>query len=195
MKIIGITGGIGSGKTAVLNILKDDYDAFVMEADALAHRLMEPGQISYNDIVNAFGTDILDENGIIDRQKLGQIVFNDEEKLNILNSITHPNVKKAILSSIEEKRHSGCALYVLEAALLIQDGYLDICDEMWFIYADLEKRIERLCMFRGFTRERAMDVIRSQAPDEYYEVNCVKKVDNSGDIDELKKQISSAMQI
>lgn len=195
MKIIGITGGIGSGKTAVLNILKDDYGAFVMEADALAHRLMEPGQISYNDIVNAFGTDILDENGIIDRQKLGQIVFNDEEKLNILNSITHPNVKKAILSSIEEKRHSGCDLYVLEAALLIQDGYLDICDEMWFIYADLEKRIERLCMFRGFTRERAMDVIRSQAPDEYYEVNCAKKVDNSGDIDELKKQISSVMQI
>ena len=195
MKIIGITGGIGSGKTAVLNILKDDYGAFVMEADSLAHRLMEPGQISYNDIVNAFGTDILDENGIIDRQKLGQIVFNDEEKLNILNSITHPNVKKAILSSIEEKRHSGCDLYVLEAALLIQEGYLDICDEMWFIYADLEKRIERLCMFRGFTRERAMDVIRSQAPDEYYETNCVKKVDNSGDIDELKKQISSAMQI
>ncbi len=195
MKIIGITGGIGSGKTAVLNILKDDYGAFVMEADALAHRLMEPGQISYNDIVNAFGTDILDENGIIDRQKLGQVVFNDEEKLNILNSITHPNVKKAILSSIEEKRHSGCDLYVLEAALLIQDGYLDICDEMWFIYADLEKRIERLCMFRGFTRERAMDVIRSQAPDEYYEVNCAKKVDNSGDIDELKKQISSVMQI
>lgn len=195
MKIIGITGGIGSGKTAVLNILKDDYGAFVMEADALAHRLMEPGQISYNDIVNAFGTDILDGNGIIDRQKLGQIVFNDEEKLNILNSITHPNVKKAILSSIEEKRHSGCDLYVLEAALLIQDGYLDICDEMWFIYADLEKRIERLCMFRSFTRERAMDVIRSQAPDEYYEVNCAKKVDNSGDIDELKKQISSVMQI
>ena len=195
MKIIGITGGIGSGKTAVLNILKSDYGAFVMEADALAHSLMKPGQMSYNDIVNAFGQDILMEDGVIDRQKLGQVVFNDEEKLNILNSITHPNVKKSILSSIEEKRHSGCDLYVLEAALLIQDGYLDICDEMWFVYADLEKRIERLCMYRDFTRELAAKVIRSQAPDEYYEMNCVKKIDNSGDIDELKKQISMAMQI
>lgn len=104
MKIIGITGGIGSGKTAVLNILKSDYGAFVMEADALAHCLMKPGQMSYNDIVNAFGQDILMEDGAIDRQKLGQVVFNDEEKLKILNSITHPNVKKAILSSIEEKK-------------------------------------------------------------------------------------------
>lgn len=195
MKIIGITGGIGSGKTAVLNILKSDYGAFVMEADALAHCLMKPGQMSYNDIVNAFGQDILMEDGVIDRQKLGQVVFNDEEKLKILNSITHPNVKKTILSSIEEKEIAGCDLYVLEAALLIQDGYLDICDEMWFVYADLEKRIERLCMYRGFTRERAAKVIRSQAPDEYYEMNCVKKIDNSGDIDELKKQISIAMQI
>lgn len=195
MKIIGITGGIGSGKTAVLNILKSDYGAFVMEADALAHCLMKPGQMSYNDIVNAFGQDILMEDGVIDRQKLGQVVFNDEEKLKILNSITHPNVKKAILSSIVEKEIAGCDLYVLEAALLIQDGYLDICDEMWFVYADLEKRIERLCMYRGFTRERAAKVIRSQAPDEYYEMNCVKKIDNSGDIDELKKQISIAMQI
>ena len=183
MKIIGITGGIGSGKTAVLNILKSDYGAFVMEADVLAHCLMKPGQMSYNDIVNAFGQDILMEDGAI------------EEKLKILNSITHPNVKKAILSSIEEKEIAGCDLYVLEAALLIQDGYLDICDEMWFVYADLEKRIERLCMYRGFTRERAAKVIRSQAPDEYYEMNCAKKIDNSGDIDELKKQISIAMQI
>lgn len=195
MKIIGITGGIGSGKTAVLNILKSDYGAFVMEADVLAHCLMKPGQMSYNDIVNAFGQDILMEDGAIDRKKLGQVVFNDEEKLKILNSITHPNVKKAILSSIEEKEIAGCDLYVLEAALLIQDGYLDICDEMWFVYADLEKRIERLCMYRGFTRERAAKVIRSQAPDEYYEMNCAKKIDNSGDIDELKKQISIAMQI
>ena len=96
MKIIGITGGIGSGKTAVLNILKEDYNAFVMEADALAHHLMEPGQISYKDIVDEFGSDILDKDGNIDRQKLGQIVFNDEERLQTLNSITHPNVKKAI---------------------------------------------------------------------------------------------------
>ena len=195
MKIIGITGGIGSGKTAVLNILKEDYGAFVMEADALAHHLMEPGQISYTDIVDEFGTDILTKDGIIDRQKLGQIVFNDESKLQTLNSITHPNVKKSILDSINKQRDGGCRLYVLEAALLIQDGYLDICDEMWFVYADIEKRIERLCKFRNFTRERALDVIRSQASDDYYQTNCTKTIDNSGDIDELRKQIGLAVKM
>lgn len=195
MKIIGITGGIGSGKTAVLNILKEEYGAFVMEADALAHRLMEPGQISYNAIVKAFGKEVLTDNGSIDRGKLGQIVFSDKDKLDLLNSITHPNVKKAILSSIEEQRNLGCHLYVLEAALLIQDGYTGICDEMWYVYADKEIRIERLCKFRGFTRERAQGVIDSQASDEYYQSNCSKKIDNSGDIVELKEHISCAIQI
>ena len=120
MKIIGITGGIGSGKTAVLDIMQRDYGAFIMEADALAHRLMEPGQISYNDIVEHFGRDILDEDSRIDRAKLSAVVFSDQKQLDILNSITHPNVKKAILESMEEQKKSGCRLYVLEAALLIQ---------------------------------------------------------------------------
>lgn len=102
MKIIGITGGIGSGKTAVLDIMQRDYGAFIMEADALAHRLMEPGQILYNDIVEHFGRDILDEDSRIDRAKLSAVVFSDQKQLDILNSITHPNVKKAILESMEE---------------------------------------------------------------------------------------------
>ena len=108
MKIIGITGGIGSGKTAVLDIMQRDYGAFIMEADALAHRLMEPGQISYNDIVEQFGRDILDEDSRIDRAKLSAVVFSNQKQLDILNSITHPNVKKAILESMEEQKKSGC---------------------------------------------------------------------------------------
>ncbi|MDD6404841.1 MAG: dephospho-CoA kinase [Clostridiales bacterium] len=195
MKIIGITGGIGSGKTAVLNILHDEYGAFIMEADSLAHRLMEPGQQSYNDIVAHFGDEILGENKNIDRAKLSAIVFGDQDKLKLLNSITHPNVKKAILQSIEDQRTNGCKLYVLEAALLIQDGYLDICNEMWFVYADISRRIERLCNYRGFTEEKARKVINSQEPDSYYETNCVKKIDNSGDLKKLRDQLRSAMEI
>ncbi len=195
MKIIGITGGIGSGKTAVLDIMHQDYGAFIMEADALAHRLMEPGQISYNDIVKHFGRDILDENNRINRTKLSAIVFSDQKQLDILNSITHPNVKKAILESLEEQRRSGCKLYVLEAALLIQDGYLDICDEMWYVYADISKRIERLCAYRGFTEEKAGKVIASQEPDSYYESNCSKKIDNSGDLEKLRNQLKLVMEI
>lgn len=195
MKIIGITGGIGSGKTAVLDIMQKDYGAFIMEADALAHRLMLPGQTSYNDIVEHFGRDILAPDGSIDRTKLSAVVFSDKEQLDILNSITHPNVKKAILESMEEQRRLGCRLYVLEAALLIQDGYLDICDEMWYVYADISKRIDRLCAYRGFTEEKARKVIASQEPDSYYEENCSKKIDNSGNLEELRNQLKFAMEI
>lgn len=195
MKIIGITGGIGSGKTAVLSIFKEEYGAFIMEADALAHRLMEPGQRSYTDIVDTFGDGILASDNTIDRAKLGAIVFGDPDKLERLNQITHPNVKNAILESINEQKESGCELYILEAALLIQDGYLSICDEMWFVYANVEVRIDRLCRYRGFSRDKAVAVIRSQEPDSYYEINCVKKIDNSGDREELRNHIRTAMEI
>lgn len=195
MKIIGITGGIGSGKTAVLSIFKEEYGAFIMEADALAHKLMEPGERSYTDIVDTFGVDILGADKAIDRAKLGAIVFDDPDKLEKLNQITHPNVKNAILESINKQKESGCELYILEAALLIQDGYLSICDEMWFVYADVEVRIDRLCRYRRFSREKALSVIRSQEPDSYYETNCTKKIDNSGDIEELRNHIKNAMGI
>lgn len=193
MKIIGITGGIGSGKTAALKVLKEEYGAYVLEADALAHHLMEPGEVSYRAIVDAFGEGILKENGEIDRRVLGNIVFSDDSKLQLLNSITHPNVKKAILCSIKQQRASDCRLYVLEAALLIQDGYMDICDEMWFIYASYEVRIERLCKYRKYTRESAMQVIANQESDSFYEANCSKKIDNSGNLSELRVQIKAAL--
>lgn len=195
MKIIGVTGGIGSGKTAVLDIFRTEYDAYVCEADALAHKLMEPGGISYAGIVDAFGTDILDDEGQIDRGKLGDVVFADEAMLHRLNEITHPNVRKAILDSIETQKRNGCGLYVLEAALLIQDGYLDICDEMWFVYAAAEVRIDRLVRYRGFSRKRAVSVIKAQEPDSFYEENCSKKIDNSGNLQELKIQIRRALGI
>lgn len=193
MRIIGITGGIGSGKTAVLDIFRNNYGAYVCEADALAHRLMEPGGVSYEGIVEAFGRDVLTGDGYIDRAKLGAVVFSDERKLKLLNEITHPNVRRAIFESVDEERRGGCELYVLEAALLIQDGYMEVCDEMWFIYADQETRVQRLMKYRGYTKERALGVISSQEPDSFYELNCTKKIDNSGDLTQLENQIRLAL--
>lgn len=193
MRIIGITGGIGSGKTAVLNILRDEYGAFVMEADALAHKLMEPGEVSYNDIVKVFGTEVLKADGTIDRKLLGDIVFSDKDKLELLNSITHPNVKNAIIRSIEEQKQSGTAIYVIEAALLIQDGYKSICHEIWYVYADIDVRIDRLIKYRGFTKERALCVINNQESEDYYKRNCSNILDNSGDIGQLRIQINNVI--
>ncbi len=189
MKIIGITGGIGSGKTAVLNILNNDFDAYIIEADALAHKLMEPDEVIYRSVVEAFGTDILDENFEIDRRKLGNIVFNDGDKLELLNSISHPLVKESILSQIESERKSGRSLFVIEAALLIQDGYKEICDIMCYVYASLDVRMDRLCKYRGYTKERAQNVIASQPNEDFYKSNCDYVIDNSFDIETTKSNI------
>jgi len=225
MLILGLTGGIGSGKTAVLTILKDEYGAYIIEADRLAHELMEPGRTVYQGIVDAFGTEVLVDGDIdasvegdasynnfisdkqlgdidasaeehistgkrpIDRKKLGDIVFHDKGKLALLNSISHPLVKEEILRQIEEQKNAGRKLFVIEAALLIQDGYKSICDKMCYVYADLDVRISRLCEYRGFTKERAQAVIDSQEPEAFYLEACDYKIDNSGSLENTKKDL------
>jgi len=211
MLILGLTGGIGCGKTAVLTILKEEYDAYIIEADRLAHELMEPGKTVYQGIVDAFGMEVLMDTDIdisapaegdavidngqstvnrsIDRKKLGDIVFHDKDKLALLNSISHPLVKEEILRRIEEQKDAGKKLFVIEAALLIQDGYKSICDKMCYVYADLDVRISRLCEYRGFTKERAQAVIDSQESEAFYLEACDYKIDNSGSIENTKKDL------
>lgn len=211
MLILGLTGGIGCGKTAVLTILKEEYDAYIIEADRLAHELMEPGKTVYQGIVDAFGMEVLMDTDIdisapaegdavtdngqstvnrsIDRKKLGDIVFHDKDKLALLNSISHPLVKEEILRRIEEQKDAGKKLFVIEAALLIQDGYKSICDKMCYVYADLDVRISRLCEYRGFTQERVQAVIDSQKSEAFYLEACDYKIDNSGSLENTKKDL------
>lgn len=211
MLILGLTGGIGCGKTAVLTILKEEYDAYIIEADRLAHELMEPGKTVYQGIVDAFGMEVLMDadidisapaegnavtdngqstvNRSIDRKKLGDIVFHDKDKLALLNSISHPLVKEEIVHRIEEQKDAGKKLFVIEAALLIQDGYKSICDKMCYVYADLDVRISRLCEYRGFTQERAQAVIDSQESEAFYLEACDYKIDNSGSLENTKKDL------
>ena len=211
MLILGLTGGIGCGKTAVLTILKEEYDAYIIEADRLAHELMEPGKTVYQGIVDAFGMEVLMDadidisapaegdavtdngqltvNRSIDRKKLGDIVFHDKDKLALLNSISHPLVKEEILRRIEEQKDAGKKLFVIEAALLIQDGYKSICDKMCYVYADLDVRISRLCEYRGFTQERAQAVIDSQESEAFYLEACDYKIENSGSLENTKKDL------
>ena len=211
MLILGLTGGIGCGKTAVLTIFKEENDAYIIEADRLAHELMEPGKTVYQGIVDAFGMEVLMDTDIdisapaegnavtdngqstvnrsIDRKKLGDIVFHDKDKLVLLNSISHPLVIEEILRRIEEQKNAGKKLFVIEAALLIQDGYKSICDKMCYVYADLDVRISRLCEYRGFTKERAQAVIDSQESEAFYLEACDYKIDNSGSLENTKKDL------
>lgn len=182
MRIIGITGGIGTGKSTVLRILEKEYHACIVEADQLAHRLMEPGKTAYNEIVKIFGNKILCEDGKIDRRLLGNIVFQDKEALGRLNELVHPAVKEYIVEDIRKKAEEQTALYVIEAALLIEDGYKEICDELWYVYAAKEKRIERLLCGRGGDREKWEGVIASQSTEAYYRLYCDAVIDNGKDL-------------
>ena len=144
MKVLGITGGIGSGKTLVLNILKENYNAEIIEADRLGHELMEPGRAVYNNVVSYFGRDILGKDDTIDRKKLGGIVFADKDKLRKLNELSHPVIRDEILRIIDEGRNRGTELVVLEAALLIEEGYSSLCDHMVYVNSPDEIRKTRL---------------------------------------------------
>ncbi len=193
MRVIGITGGIGSGKSVVLNILKEEHEAYIVEADRLAHKLMEPDEMVYNKILETFGSGILQEDRTIDRIKLGNIVFHDEAQRKKLNNLTHPAVKESILSQIELQKQRNTKLFVIEAALLIQDGYRNICDELWYIYCDKALRVKRLMEYRNYTKKRAEEVINAQEPDEYFKNGCDKVINNQKDIAHVKKEIADKL--
>ena len=181
MKVIGVTGGVGSGKSVILSILEKEYGAQTILADLVAHDLMEPGAKSYMEIVETFGDSILQEDGAIDRQKLGSIVFADEKKLEQLNGITHPNVKEEIKRKIAKIRKKvEASMIVLEAALLIESGYEDIYDELWYIYTSEENRRIRLKENRGYSDEKIDNIFRSQLSEKTFREHCIEVIDNNG---------------
>jgi dephospho-CoA kinase len=188
-KILGITGGVGCGKSTVLDFLEQEYQAQVIQADLVARQLMEPGQAVFQKVVEQFGEDILTD-GQINRPLLGQIVFQNEEKRILLNSLTHPAVKEEILRQIQE---SKAHLVVIEAALLLEDHYDAICDEIWYIYASEPVRMERLMASRGYTKERCLDMFRSQLPENRFRSQCQRVIDNNGDMEKTRKQIRDAL--
>ena len=189
--ILGITGGVGCGKSAVLDILEKEYGAYVIQADLVAHELMWPGQTSYRAIVEAFGQEILAEDGTIDRKALGAIVFADEEKLQLLNSLTHPAVKEEIRRRIAD---SGNPFIVIEAALLLEDHYDEICHEIWYVYADREVRFQRLSASRGYSREKSQSMMDNQMSEEELRRRCQAVIDNSNTMAETKTQLYRTLQ-
>ncbi|MGN0152392.1 MAG: dephospho-CoA kinase [Wujia sp.] len=195
MIVLGITGGVGSGKSRILYDLQQK-GAYIIEADKLAHELMEPGLPIYNAVVEYFGRDVLEQEPpyYIDRNKLGDIVFADRDKLTLLNSISHPLVKEDIKRQIEEKRaEDKTRLFVIEAALLIQDGYKEICDEIWYVWVDEETRIKRLAAQRGYTREKCISMFKSQENDDYYKKYADFTINNQLDYENSSKQLNARL--
>lgn len=193
MRVIGITGGVGAGKSTVLSYLEKKYNAFVIQADEVGHFVMEPGGECYELVISLFGKDVLKNDKTIDRKKVSDVVFGKPDMLEQLNSIIHPAVKRYILKSLNEKKIQGCKLFVVEAALFLEEHYDEFCDEVWYIHTDTENRIQRLMKNRGYTREKSLGIIRNQAAEEYFRAHTDYTVENNGDLEKTWKQIEEGV--
>ena len=194
MKVLGITGGVGSGKSLVLEYLKKEYGAYICQMDETAKELQKSGTECFREIVRHFGTEIVGSDGELDRARLGGIVFAEEEELKKLNEIVHPAVLEHVRLDIEEKAGTGVKLYVVEAAVLT-DVFRDLSDELWYIYVREEIRRERLKASRGYTDERITRMIASQPAEEVFRETCDVVIDNSGDFEETKRQIGERLKL
>jgi dephospho-CoA kinase len=193
MKIIGITGGVGAGKSTVLDHLEKQYNACVLQADKIGHLVMEPGGICYGQVIALFGKQIIKNDKTIDRKMVSDVVFAHEEMRQKLDDIIHPAVKSYILDKIEEQKKAGYTLMIVEAALLLEDHYDAFCDKVWYIHTDQEIRIERLMSSRGYTREKAENIIARQATEGFFREHADYIIQNNGDLDETWRQIEEGI--
>ena len=190
MKVIGITGGVGSGKSALLSFVKKNYNCRVILADEAAHQVKEPGGPCYDALVALLSPDILNEDGRIDRNKMAAEIFHSKELLEKVNDIIHPAVRQLILDEIARERAEGKKDFLfLEAALLIEKGYLEIVDEMWYIYADEQVRRRRLKEKRGYSDEKINAIFRSQLKEEEYRRHCKLVINNSESLESACREI------
>lgn len=187
MRVIGVTGGIGSGKSTVSKILAS-FGAHIIDADILARQIVEKGQKALEEIVNNFGETILDSEGNLDRKKLSGIVFKDKQKLEQLNKITHNHVAQKIIEELNNLKDSEIA--VVDAPIPIEHGFIDVVDEIWVVVADKEVRIKRVMERSGLTYNEVEDRINSQLSDEFYKSISDIVVINNGSFEELKQQVT-----
>ncbi|MCC8029460.1 MAG: dephospho-CoA kinase [Lachnospiraceae bacterium] len=195
MIFIGITGGVGAGKSAILTYMKEHYRCRVMLADEIAHDLMRPGSVCYGRLQILFGAeDIWQADGTFDRAKLAAVLFSDKQKRESLNLIVHPAVKLYVAEQYEmEREKDRLDFLVLEAALLIEEKYDAICDELWYIYTSEENRRTRLKQNRGYSDEKIDSIFESQLSEETFRAHCAEVIDNNGMPEDAFRQIEAVL--
>ena len=190
MKFIGITGGVGAGKSAIIKFIGEHYKCRIYMADDVAHEVRKPGTECHKKLVDLLGEDV-----VLDSRKMAKVVFSDEKLLERVNAIIHPAVEKYILDARDEAEKNGeYELFFLEAALLIEAGYKNILDELWYVYADRDVRIKRLMENRGYSREKAEGIMDTQLSDEVFRANADFIIDNSASLDESYETIKRRLE-
>ena len=190
MLIIGITGSFGTGKTTVSQMLAE-FGTVTISADELGHEFLQPGTQTYTEILAAFGKSILKPNGEIDRSKLGKLVFANAAALKKLNRIMHPRIYDVVRQKIaEEYQKSGVQVVVIEAALLIEAGWLPLLDQLWVTVAPEATIVKRLKRSRGLSEEQILTRLRTQMPQEEKVKQADVVIDTDCSMDELRSKVT-----
>jgi dephospho-CoA kinase len=193
MLVIGLTGGIGTGKSEVARLL-ESLGAAPINADQIGHEAYTPHSETWNLVVDAFGEGILQESGEIDRRALGGIVFSDPEEMAKLNSIMHPQMASMVTDRIDSLRGDGAEVVVVEAAVLFEAGWETLVDEVWSTDSPVETVVQRLQAARGISPEEARKRIDSQMDREERLGRSDVVVDNSGDVARLERTVRELWQ-
>ena len=191
MIIIGVTGGMGAGKSCVLSYLEEKWNARTIRLDDISRDLLARNGLCYEETINIFGEKIVMPDGNLDRPLIAKMIFEDSRLRDRLNSLVHPAVKAEVRWIAEEMRQLDAGLLVIEAALLIEGGYKEICDEIWYIYAKESVRRMRLRESRGYTDERIDRTFATQLSDEAFRARVDFVVDNSGSFEDAARAIDS----
>ena len=195
MRLIGITGGVGAGKTEILDFIRRHYRCRIYLADEVARLIQQPGHACYEKIVALLGSGVLKEDGSIDRGKMAARIFVDNELLKKVNAIVHPAVREYLEHAVEEARaDKETELFFIEAALLIENGYRDYVDEMWYISAPVDVRTERLRQSRSYSDEKTEQIMQSQLSEERFRQNCDFVINNDASLAEAHEQIKKRLE-
>jgi len=189
MKVIGLTGGIGSGKSTVSQFLAE-LGAVILDADRVGHEALKPDTDVWREVVAVFGRQVLTPSGSIDRAKLGEIVFGKPESLSRLNQIMHPRMFDMVKAQLEGYRRQGVDVVVLEAPLLIEAGWTSLVDEVWVTVASESTVLRRLKERIGLSQSESLARIRSQLSSEERIKHADVIINNDGNLDELRVKIN-----
>ena len=188
MIVIGLTGGFGSGKSTVAGMLRE-LGARVIDADKVAHQLYQPGTPAFDEVVGAFGREIVGEKGEIDRRRLGQKVFGNPQALKRLNAILHPLISHRVKEALEAWRGEGVKVAVVEAALLLEAGWAPLVDQVWLTVASEGEVKERLRASKDLTDEEIEARLASQMPVEEKAKRADVVINTDGTLDQVREEV------